>query len=71
MDLRRVIRAIVSRAPKARLLVTSYTNYADVMRSNAAQPILNARDFSGAFHSTAAGERAFARILADQVRAGA
>lgn len=127
VDLRRVIRAIVSRAPKARLLVTSYTNYADVTRSNcadqhvraddiealmaivdrlgeaqrsaaedlgaeyvdlitpaaghdgcsaqpwsnAAQPILNARDFSVAFHPTAAGERAFARILADHVRAGA
>lgn len=116
----RVIRAIKSRAPHARVLVTSYTNYADVKRSNctfqfvhpsdiaalqnivgdlarvqreaaavtgaefvdlitpaighdgcsaapwanAAQPIVNVRDFSIAFHPTAAGERGFARVLA-------
>lgn len=122
--LTRVLRAIKSRAPSARILVTSYTQYADVERSdcsnqfvnpkdiaamqevvsrlaevqeasaeavgaeyvdlitpaaghdacssdpwaNAAQPIVNLRDFSVAFHPTAAGERAFARILADHVR---
>ncbi|MCF8608915.1 SGNH/GDSL hydrolase family protein [Gordonia sp. HY285] len=121
--LRRVLRAIRSRAPRARVLVTSYTNYADVAHSNcsnqrvrgddiaalqsivnrlgavqraaaedlgaeyvdlispaighdgcsaapwsnAARPILNLDDFSVAFHPTAAGERAFARIIADRV----
>lgn len=121
--LRRVLRAIRSRAPRARVLVTSYTNYADISHSNcsnqhvrgddiaalqsivnrlgavqraaaddvgveyvdlispaighdgcsaapwsnAAQPILNLDDFSVAFHPTAAGERAFARIIADRV----
>ncbi|MCF8604302.1 SGNH/GDSL hydrolase family protein [Gordonia sp. HY442] len=125
--LRRVLGAIRTRAPHARVLVTSYTNYADVSHSkcsnqhvrgddiaalqsivdklgavqrevaedlgveyvdlispavghdgcsaapwsNAAQPILNLHDFSVAFHPTAAGERAFARIIADRVTEGA